>query len=103
MTSAPTTSVISARSSSPSPPRFSSFHGKDWELRDVVAGYGCIDLFVEVASYCSWSELILADMADLRVQESKGAFSYTGPKLNRERGNNSTFFTWEYQVPQCSL
>ena len=58
MTSAPTTSVISARSSSPSPPRFSSFHGKDWELRDVVAGYGCIDLFVEVASYCSWSELI---------------------------------------------
>merc|ERR1712203_429482 len=28
---------------------FSSFHGKDWELRDIVAVYGCIDLFVEEA------------------------------------------------------
>ena len=56
---------------------FSSFHGKDWELRDIVAGYGCIDLFVE---------------------ESKGAFAYMGPRLHRERDTNSTFFTWEYQV-----
>merc|ERR1712107_615316 len=55
---------------------FSSFHGKDWELRDIVAGYGCIDLFVE---------------------ESKGAFAYMGPRLHRERDTNSTFFTWEYQ------
>lgn len=56
--------------------KFSSFHGKDWELRDVVAGYGCIDSFVE---------------------SSKGMFSYTGPRLHRERDANSTFFTWEYQ------
>lgn len=56
---------------------FSSFHGKDWELRDIIAGYGCIDLFVE---------------------ESKGAFAYMGPRLHRERDTNSTFFTWEYQV-----
>merc|ERR1712013_481264 len=55
---------------------FSSFHGKDWELRDIVAGYGCIDLFVE---------------------ESKGTFAYMGPRLHRERDTNSTFFTWEYQ------
>merc|ERR550525_920886 len=55
--------------------KFSSFHGKDWELRDVVAGYGCLDLFVE---------------------ESKGAISYVGPKLNRDSEANQTFFTWEY-------
>ena len=53
--------------------KFSSFHGKDWELRDVVAGYGCLDLFVE---------------------ENNGAYSYVGPKLNREA--NQTFFTWEF-------
>ena len=53
--------------------KFSSFHGKDWELRDVVAGYGCLDLFVE---------------------ENSGAYSYVGPKLNREA--NQTFFTWEF-------
>ena len=57
MTSAPT--YIPDVHSNASPPRFSSFHGKDWELRDVVAGYGCIDLFVEVAfcpySFCSES------------------------------------------------
>jgi len=55
--------------------KFSSFHGKDWELRDVVAGYGCLDLFVE---------------------ETQGEYSYVGPKLNRDSENNSTFFTWEY-------
>ena len=46
--------------------KFSSFHGKDWELRDVVSGYGCLYLFVE---------------------ENKG------PHLNREA--NQTYFTWE--------
>ena len=61
---------------------FSSFHGKDWELRDIVAGYGCIDLFVE---------------------ESKGAFDYMGPRLHRERDTNSTFFTWEYQVTRKQI
>ena len=55
--------------------KFSSFHRKDWELRDVVAGYGCLDLFVE---------------------ENKGNFSYVGPKLNRDSEANQTFFTWEY-------
>merc|ERR550525_125568 len=53
--------------------KFSSFHGKEWELRDVVSGYGCLDLFVE---------------------ENNGAYSYVGPKLNREA--NQTFFTWEF-------
>jgi len=56
--------------------KFSSFHGKDWELRDVVSGYGCLDLFME---------------------ESKGQYSYAGPKLHREREANQTYFTWEYQ------
>ena len=55
--------------------KFSSFHQKDWELRDVVAGYGCLDLFVE---------------------ESQGDFSYVGPKLNRDSEANQTFYTWEY-------
>jgi len=53
--------------------KFSAFHGYDHELRSVVAGYGCLDLFVE---------------------ESGGKFSYVGPKLNRE--TNQTNFTWEY-------
>jgi len=56
--------------------KFSSFHGKDWELRDIVSGYGCLDLFIE---------------------ESKGMYSYAGPKLHREREANQTYFTWEYQ------
>jgi len=56
--------------------KFSSFHGKDWELRDIVSGYGCLDLFIE---------------------ESKGIYSYAGPKLHREREANQTYFTWEYQ------
>ena len=57
--------------------KFFSFHGKNWELRDIVAGYGCINLFME---------------------ESEGEFSYIGPRLHRERENNSTFFTWKYKV-----
>eukprot|EP00090_Calanus_glacialis_P034363 TRINITY_DN5765_c0_g1_i1.p1 TRINITY_DN5765_c0_g1~~TRINITY_DN5765_c0_g1_i1.p1 ORF type:complete len:1490 (+),score=607.25 TRINITY_DN5765_c0_g1_i1:212-4471(+) len=56
--------------------KFSSFHGKEWELRDIVSGYGCLDLFIE---------------------ESKGSYSYAGPKLHREREANQTYFTWEYQ------
>eukprot|EP00092_Neocalanus_flemingeri_P004867 GFUD01005237.1.p1 GENE.GFUD01005237.1~~GFUD01005237.1.p1 ORF type:complete len:1554 (+),score=557.90 GFUD01005237.1:650-4663(+) len=56
--------------------KFSCFHGKDWELRDIVSGYGCLDLFME---------------------ESKGMYSYAGPKLHREREANQTYFTWEYQ------
>merc|ERR1712059_200602 len=55
--------------------KFSSFHRKDWELKDIVAGYGCLDLFIE---------------------ESKGLFGYIGPKLHREREANQTYFTWEY-------
>jgi len=54
---------------------FSKFHQKDWQLRDVLAGYGCLDLFVE---------------------ESKGDMTYVGPKLNRDSEANQTFFTWEY-------
>ena len=58
--------------------KFSGFHGKEWELREVVGGYGCLDLWVEAQG---------------------GACSYTGPRLHRENsGQGSTFFTWEYQV-----
>ena len=55
--------------------KFSGFHRKSYELSDIVAGYGCVDLFVE---------------------ESQGNFSYVGPKLNRDSEANQTFFTWEY-------
>ena len=55
--------------------KFSDYHRKRYELMDIVAGYGCLDLFVE---------------------ESKGNYSYVGPKLNRDSEANQTFFTWEY-------
>jgi len=55
--------------------KFTTFHRKDWELKDIVAGYSCLDMFIE---------------------ESKGMYSYIGPKLHRERDTNQTYFTWEY-------
>ena len=52
---------------------FSRFHKVDMELDNIVAGYGVLDLFIE---------------------DSQGAYSYVGPKMNREP--DKTFFTWEY-------
>jgi len=53
--------------------KFVEFHKMNVELDRIVAGYGVLDLFTE---------------------ESMGALSYVGPKLNREP--DKTFFTWEY-------
>ena len=49
---------------------FCKFNQKDWQLRDVVSGFGFLDLFVE---------------------ESKGDMTCVGPKLNRDSEANQTF------------
>ena len=53
--------------------KFVEFHKMNVELDRIVAGYGVLALLTE---------------------ESMGALSYVGPKLNREP--DKTFFTWEY-------
>ncbi len=55
--------------------RFVRFHRKAGELGDLVAGYGCLDLW-------------------LGEERATGA-SFVGPRLNREP--TQTFYTWEYE------
>ncbi len=55
--------------------RFVRFHRKAGELSELVAGYGCLDLW-------------------LGEERVTGA-SFVGPRLNREP--TQTFYTWEYE------